>query len=153
MRGGRFFARISCVWDLDRFTLFGVVLTEKLPTVCCLCMFVFVALSGARGVAKPSLFSFKADLVRRVGVYIRLFLGVICWFKCCMFSFPIFGVRGKFRGVFFGVLNSLWNIMLSSRTAIELRLIFFSAIWSWQNVKGFLVREQINIKPIWGMTR
>lgn len=103
INGGRFLTRIKCVCDLDLLTLFGVF-TDILVAVFCRCRLTLLALRGVRGVAKPSLFNFKADRVSLVGVHRRLLLGVII-FKCWMFSFPIFGVSGvgfdfKF---FFGV--------------------------------------------------
>lgn len=123
-----------CVFDLLK--LFGVlVLTCILDIVFCLCMLTLVALRGARGVANPSLFSFRADLVSLVGVYIRLFFGVMGRWLCWMFSLPILGVSGTgVFGVFFnGVFLSsmVWHTLMVGiskgfAVAMELRLICFS---------------------------
>ena len=81
-------------------------MTVKLATVFCLCRLTLFALRGARGVAKPSLLSLRADRVSLVGVYRRLFGFGVTWplFVCWMFSLPTLGVRGVFTlGVFFGV--------------------------------------------------
>lgn len=63
--------------DFDRLMLEGEFLTDILVTVFCLGRLTLFALRGARGVAKPSLFNFKADRVSLVGVYKRLLLGVL----------------------------------------------------------------------------
>lgn len=142
MRGGRFLTRTKCECDLDLLTLLGVVLTVRVATVFCLWRLTLLALSGARGVAKPSLLSLSAERVSLVGVYKRLLFGVIGILICCMFSLPTLGVKGVLTlGVFFGVADRssiLWHTIVGRTIswgfvfAIELRLICFSFMPSWK---------------------